>query len=89
MYNFRFSACNVFHSCRIQSELNKCNGLQTYNFRLNSERQPYRCVRSEVIEAVSTNIWVFWNVTSYSTEDGYKHFGVTCCLYLQNRRHIH
>jgi hypothetical protein len=36
--------------------------------------------------AVVVRIVVFWDSTSYSPLYGYRHFGETCCLYIQGRR---
>ena len=39
-----------------------------------------------VIDQLSINVMVFWNVTACSSVDMYQCFGGTCCFCLQGRR---
>lgn len=43
-------------------------------------------VRFEILNSLSMKIIVFWNVTMYSWEETYQHFGKTCCIHLQGEK---
>jgi hypothetical protein len=45
-------------------------------------------VRFKVLTAVDIKVMVFWDVTPYSSVEGYNMFEIICCLPLWGRRII-